>query len=339
MEKRALGNTGVELSRACLGAMLMGTRMGPEESYRTLDLYAERGGNFIDTANCYAWWVGKGEYVGDESENAIGAWMAERRNRNSVFLATKCGGRIPDSRGIRDASGTPRWAEVPAAYEGASRLTVARALEGSLKRLGTDHVDLYYVHVDDRRAPLEETLETLNALVASGKVRYIGYSNVRTWRLERIRALCERNGWASPVAVQQEFSYLRPAPGVDMVGHANDELFDWLDANPGVDLVAYSPLLKGIFASEEKRRAYYNWPLYDTEDTAARLARLSALSKKTGIDGNSLVLAWMLASEPSVFPVLGGSAFEHYRENLDACEIKLDGETIAYLEGSAPFPS
>ena len=338
MDRKVLGGSGVEVSRACLGAMLMGTRMGADESFNALDLFMERGGNFIDTANCYAWWIGKGEYVGDERENVLGAWMAERENRDDVFLATKCSARIPDSKGIRDAAGNPRWDEVPAAYEGASRQAILKALEGSLKRLRTDHVDLYYVHVDDRGTPLEETLGTLSDIVESGKVRYIGYSNVRTWRLERIRSICERNGWASPVAVQQEWSYLRPAPGADIAGHADYELFDWLSANPGVGLVAYSPLLKGIYSSEEKRLAYYNWKLYDTEDSAERLARLAKLSEATGLDGNSLVLAWMRGRSPSAFPILGASSLEQYKQNLDACELKLDREAIDYLEGKLPSP-
>ncbi len=333
MDRKLLGGSGSAVSRASLGAMLMGTRMGVEESFRTLDLFMERGGSFIDTANCYAWWIGSGEFVGDESEALLGKWMAERGNRNEVFLASKCGARIPDSRGIRDAAGNPRWAEVPAAYEGASRAVILNALEGSLKRLGTDRIDLYYVHVDDRSTPLEETLETLDGIVKSGKVRHIGYSNVRTWRLERIFSLCERYGWAKPVAVQQEWSYLRPAPGVDLAGHANDELFDWLASKPGAELVAYSPLLKGIYSSEEKRRAYYNWALYDSKDSADRLQRLAELSASTGFRGNALVLAWMLGRSPSAIPVLGGSSFEQYEENLDACEIKLDAAAIDYLDG------
>ncbi len=333
MKTLELGRTGETVSQVCLGAMLMGTRMDERESFKTLDLFMKRGGNFIDTANCYAWWEGKGEFVGDESEKTLGNWMRDRGNRDTVFLASKCSARLPDPRSVRDESGEADWVKARASFEGASRGAILKAIDGSLERLRTDRIDLYYVHVDDRRTPLEETLETLNGIVKAGKVRYIGYSNARTWRLERIRGICQRNGWARPVAIQEEFSYLRPRPGADMVEHAGDELFDYLGEEPGLSLVAYSPLLKGIYADEARRRAYYNWPLYDTEDSAERLARLDALSRKTGIDGNSLVLAWMLSRKPSVFPILGGSSFVQYEANLDACGIELDSAAIEYLEG------
>lgn len=337
IERIPLGNTDVSVSRVCLGAMLMGTVMDKDESFRTLDRFVERGGNFIDTANCYAWWIGTGEYVGDESENILGEWMSARNNRDKIFLATKCGARLRDPHSIRGADGVPRWSEVPENYEGASRNAIISAVNDSLRRLRTDYIDLYYVHVDDRAASLEETLGTLNELVASGVIRQVGYSNVRSWRLERIRAICERNGWAQPVAIQQEYSYLRPAAGSDLgVGvHADDEFFDFLSENPSMTLVAYSPLLKGIYVSKEKRLAYYNWPLYDTPDSAARLERLETVAKRLGVDGNTLVLAWMLAKAPAIIPILGGSKYAQFEANLAALDVRLDRETIAYLDGTA----
>jgi aryl-alcohol dehydrogenase-like predicted oxidoreductase len=330
-----LGRTGTQVSRVCLGAMTMGTLMDRDESFRTLDFFAEQGGNFIDTANCYSWWVGKGENVGDESEAMLGEWMHARKNRERIFLATKCGARLREPRAIRDADGNPRWAEVPSNYEGASRRVILGAVQDSLRRLRTDYIDLYYVHVDDRETPLEETLGTLNELVASGVVRHLGYSNVRTWRLERIRALCERNGWAQPVAIQQEYSFLRPAAGANLgvAVHADGEFFDYLAENPSMTLLAYSPLLKGIYASREKRLAYYNWSLYDTPDSAARLERLEVVGKRLGLDGNTLVLAWMLHRKPAIIPIVGGSRFSHFRENVAALDVRLDGETMEYLEG------
>ncbi len=329
----ALGNSGAEVSRVCLGAMLMGTVMNREDSFRVLDDYYGRGCDFIDTANCYAWWIGKGENVGDESELLLGEWMKLRNNREKLFIATKAGARLPDSRAIRNADGVPRWEEAPSNYEGASAKTLKKAIDGSLARLGTDYVDLYYIHVDDRKTPLEETLGALNEMVVSGKVRHIGYSNVLTWRLERIRAICEKNGWAMPVAVQQEFSYLRASSAFDpgIAAPAGRELFDFMKENPGMTLLAYSPLLKGIYASEEKRRAYYNWAAYDTPDSAARLKRLDEVSRQLGVDGNTLVLAWMLHLRPGIIPLLGFSRAEQYFDNMKALDVSLDKGTMDFL--------
>ena len=330
-----LGNSEIGVSKVCLGTMLMGTIMDRTESFRALDLFATEHGNFIDTANCYAWWVGKGEFNGDESEALLGDWMHERKNRERIFLATKCSARIPDSKAIRDANGIPRWDEVPSNYEGASRKVILQAVHESLRRLRTDYIDLYYVHVDDRETSLEETLGALNELVSSGLIRHIGYSNVRTWRIERIRSICEKNGWVPPVAIQQEYSFLRPAAGSDLgiAVHADDEFFDYLSEYNDMSLVAYSPLLKGIYASKEKRLAYYNWRLYDTADSSARLARLDKASQMLGVDGNALVLAWMLHRNPAVIPIIGGSKYDQFKENLAACAVRLDPEVMDFLDG------
>ena len=149
-------------------------------------------------------------------------------------------------------------------FDGAGGDTLRRAIDDSLRRLGTDHVDLYYVHVDDRTTPLEETLEALAAIVSAGKARYIGWSNVRTWRLERIRQLCaERNGWPAPVALQQQHSYLRRRAGLSHASIVDDEQLDYLRANRrGLTLVAYSPILKGdLRRPGEAARARHDGPV------------------------------------------------------------------------------
>ena len=109
---------------------------------------------------------------------------------------------------IRNPDGRPRFEELTQHFEGTSAEVIRAGIEGSLKRLKTDYIDPYYIHVDDRSTDLEETLRELDALVKEGKVRYIGYSNIQTWRLEKIFHLCEKNGWVRPVAVQQEYSYM-----------------------------------------------------------------------------------------------------------------------------------
>ena len=162
-----LGKTGVEVSVFCLGTMDFGTHTDPETSYKLLDLYVEKGGFFLDTANVYArWWPG---YVGGESETLLGRWMHERKNRSRLFLATKVGFEMPGvERGLR-------------AHQ------IEEECEKSLKRLGIETIDLYYAHRDNPNTPLEETLEAFYRLIKAGKVRFIGASNYPAWWLEEAR--------------------------------------------------------------------------------------------------------------------------------------------------------
>ncbi|WP_291413619.1 aldo/keto reductase [Actinophytocola sp.] len=156
----------------------MGTSTDEATSFAMLDRYLDAGGSFVDTANCYAWWPAPGN-TGGESETVLGRRLARGR-RDQVFLATKGGAWVTDPDRWRGSGEATR-------YSGAGAGTLRRELDESLRRLGTDHVDLYYVHVDDPATPLEETLEALAGLVAAGKIRHLGWSNVRTWRLERVR--------------------------------------------------------------------------------------------------------------------------------------------------------
>src|SRR6185369_6642429 len=168
MKTVALGSTGAEVARLALGCMLMGTSTDEATSMEMLDRYVDAGGNFLDTANCYAWWPRAGDR-GGESEAVLGRWLARGGRRDRVFLATKGGGMIDDPASARGADGQVDWSKVR--FEGAGADTLRAAIDGSLRRLGTDHVDLYYVHVDDRSTPLEETLEALDGIVRAGKAR------------------------------------------------------------------------------------------------------------------------------------------------------------------------
>ena len=316
---------------AALGCMLMGTTINQTDSFAILDEFTANGLSHLDTANCYAWWVGKGEFVGDESEAMIGRWLQARQQRNHVYLATKVGARIRDLAKIRDAHGVPLWEQIPRHYEGCSAAMLRSALAGSLRRLGTDYVDLPYIHVDDLATPLEETLATLSEFVREGRVRELGFSNVSTERLAEISRLCTEHGWILPIAVQQEFSYLSPKPGLDrgIVRHADNRMRQSLD--PSQTLVAYSPLLKGLYASLAKRISTYIWPDFDHPANHLRLEVLETAMQDSGIDGNTLVLAWILAQRPRVVPVLGFSSQRQFQENLRAVQLQLPPATLSAL--------
>jgi aryl-alcohol dehydrogenase-like predicted oxidoreductase len=312
MKQVALGDTGVSVSAICLGAMLFGSSIDRAASFQILDQYTDAGGWFIDTANIYAWWVGGCR--GGESETLLGEWMRQRANRPRMFIATKVGFDYPGvERGLRARQ-------------------IAAECEKSLRRLGTDYVDLYYAHVDDRTTPLEETLEAFDRLVKAGRVRFIGASNYLAWRLAEARWVSRVHGWAAYCCIQQRHTYLRPKPGAsfDPQIAANEDLFD-LCRTQGVTLLAYSPLLGGAYTRPDRPLdAQYLGP-----DTQARLAALRAVALETGATPNQVVLAWMLQSDPPVIPLVAGSTIDQIHENLGALRLSLSAQQMERLNSAS----
>lgn len=309
MKDVPLGQTGVEVSSMCLGCMDFGTRIGGGLSFQLLDQYWGAGGRFLDTANNYAVWNEGG--VGGESEALLGRWMKARGNRDQAFLATKVG------------------FNTPAVGPGLSARIIAQEVEASLRRLGTDYIDLYYAHKDDRETPLEETLEAFDRLVRSGKVRYIGGSNIMAWRLERARRISRANGWAEYCCVQQRFSYLRPKPGADFGKQvsANEDLIDYCIDNRDVTLLAYAPLLGGCYVRDDRPvPEQYRGP-----DAEARLAALRTVAQETGATMSQVVYAWMLQGTPTVIPLVAASTEQQLRENLGALDIQLSWAQLVVL--------
>jgi aryl-alcohol dehydrogenase-like predicted oxidoreductase len=287
------------------------------------------GGAFLDTADCYAWWPGPG-YTGGESESLLGRWFARSGRRDEVFLATKGSAWVADPRAAR--AGRLSDAEK---YAGAGGDTLRHALDGSLRRLGVDHVDLYYVHVDDLRTPLEETLDALAGLVATGKTRYLGWSNVTTWRLERIRQLCERYGWPAPVAVQQEHTYLRRRPGSQTVSVVDDEQLRYLRAHDDLTLVAYSPMLKGVYDDPVKQRDLPQMHAYRGADSDARLAAVAKLAAELGVTGNQLVLSWLLHQQaPRRVALVGPRTVSQHDSAIAALDVTLDRAVVDALDAA-----
>ncbi len=310
--------------------MLMGTSTDEPTSTMILERYLDAGGTFLDTADCYAWWpdapAGAAPFTGGESESLLGRWFARTGRRDDVFLATKGSAWVADPAAARDGSRS-----APSQYAGAGGDTLRHALDGSLRRLGVEHVDLYYVHVDDLATPLEETLEALAGLVAAGKTRHIGWSNVSTARLERIAALCAEHGWPAPVAVQQEHSYLRPTGS--KVSIVDDEQLAHLRARPELTLVAYSPILKGIYDVPAKRETHPVMASYRGGDAEARFETVSRVAAGLGVTGNQLVLAWLLHQrDPARVVLIGPRTLEHYDSAVQALDITLDAATLDALE-------
>ena len=324
-----LGRTDVAVSQLALGCMLMGTLTDEADSFAMLDRYLAAGGTFLDTADCYAWWPGP-EYTGGESESLLGRWFARTGRRDEVFLATKGSAWVADPDAARAGRLTDREK-----YAGAGADTLRHALDGSLRRMGVDHVDLYYVHVDDRHTPLEETLEALAGLVAAGKTRYLGWSNVPTWRLESIRQLCDRHGWPSPVAVQQEHSYLRRHPSRDNLSIVDNQQLAYLRDHDDVTLIAYSPILKGVYDDVRKQRDLAQMQSYQGADTDARLDTVAKVAAELGVSGSQLVLAWLLHQRaPERVALIGPRTLTQYDELIAARDIRLDDDVLTALDAA-----
>jgi aryl-alcohol dehydrogenase-like predicted oxidoreductase len=254
--------------------------------------------------------------------------LSRTSNRDRIFLATK-GSGLPTNLAELRGQSTIDWSTVR--FEGAGATTLRDDLESSLRRLGTNHVDLFYVHVDDRATPLEETLGALDSFVRDGKARHIGWSNVRAWRLERIRWLCQANGWTQPVALQQMRTYLRP-PSTDGGTPVDSEQLDYLAERDDLTLFAYSPTFKGSYDSDDRwehvRRA--GWAEAANE---ARRQRAQKAAAELGCTANQLVIAWMMR-QLRTSPIIGVRTWEQYVENVAAADIVIPDDLLAELDAA-----
>jgi aryl-alcohol dehydrogenase-like predicted oxidoreductase len=309
MKKVKLGHTGEMVSTLCLGAMYFGTKQKKEEAFALLDQFTEAGGDFIDTANIYAHWVPDG--AGGESEECLGQWLKARGNRENVFIATKAG--FP-------------YQDVPLSLKAD---IIEEECNKSLRRMGVETIDLYYAHTDDRKTPIEETLEAFHRLVQSGKVRYIGASNYLAWRLEEALCASRQNGWPTYQCIQQRHTYIRKNPGTtfDPQVAVNDDLLDYC-RNREITLLAYSALLSGAYTREDRQFD----DRYLGKDTEKRIAALRSVAKEINVTLNQVILAWMLGSNPLVLPLIAASTEEQMKENLEALEIALTEEQMERLD-------
>ncbi len=333
ISKRKLGNTSEKVSEIGLGCMLMGTRINEKESFQMLDYYNSKGGNFLDTANCYAWWEGSGQFNGEESELTLGKWIKERKNRKEVFLSTKVGARLPDPSSVYGKDGQIQWEKVRGAYEYLKPSIIRKGIEDSLKRLQTDYIDLYFLHVDDRSVSQEEVMYELNELVKQGKVRYIACSNFKTWRMVKANTIAQQKGWSQFVAIQQQYSFLQPKPGTDfgISEHADQELFDYIETEKNITLIAYSPLLKGIFDEKVRENKSWVWNSFDWEGSMSRITKVQKLAKDLNITVNQLVYSILLHENQNIIPLVGTSNWNQLTENIESVKIKLSPDHLKYL--------
>jgi 1-deoxyxylulose-5-phosphate synthase len=309
-----LGNTGLKVSRICLGTMTYGSKKWREwvldeaESRPFIQRALEAGINFFDTADMYS--TGASEEVLGRALKDFGP------SRDRLVIATKVFNPMGDDPNQR----------------GLSRKHIRHAIDDSLRRLKTDYVDLYQIHRFDPHTPMEETLEALNEVVRDGKALYLGASSMFAWQFAQMLAISDGNGWARFVTMQNHYNLLYREEEREM---------NPLCVSEGVGLIPWSPLARGVLAGNRKAKTTrartddFGAKLYGKETAEADqrvVDRLEEISRKRGIPPAQIALAWLLHQPGLVAPIVGASKPHHLDDAVAAVSVKLSAEEIARLE-------
>jgi aryl-alcohol dehydrogenase-like predicted oxidoreductase len=322
MKYRLLGQTGLYVSELCLGTMTYGSA-GFWEVMGGLDQAAvdeqikyafDQGVNFIDTANVYS--------LG-QSEELVGRALARLGlPRDELVITTKATGAMNDLPNGR----------------GQSRYHLMNEVEASLKRLGLDYLDLYLLHGFDPLTPLEEGLETMNDLVRSGKVRYIGICNLAAWQLMKALAIMEKRGWTRFACLQAYYT----VAGRDL----EREIIPLLQ-DQGLGLMAWSPLAGGFLTGkfsqdgsgpEEARRSKFDFPVIDKKRAFGCIEAMRPMSEARNVSIARIALAWLLSRKAVSTVIVGARTMEQLKDNLAATEITLNAEELETLDNVSRLP-
>lgn len=324
MEYRYMGRTGLKVSELCLGTMTFGRETDEDTSRQMLDRFVETGGNFLDTANVYNAGV---------SEEIIGRWMAGQ-SRDDLVIASKA--RFSMGDGPNEV--------------GLSRKHLIAAAEASLRRLDTDYIDLYQVHCWDPGTPLEETLRTLDGLVKSGKVRYIGVSNYTGWQLQKAVDLSRQLALEPYTCLQPLYNLLDRSTEWELIPICQNE---------GLGIIPWSPLRGGWLtgkyqrgmaappsdtrvAAAEKEGWSESWSAYNNERTWRILDELIQVAQETGKPAAQVALRWLLQRPGVTAPIIGARTMAHLESNLGATGWTLAEEQMDRLTKASdpvlPYP-
>ena len=314
MKYRLLGNSGLRVSEAALGTMTFGDEWGwgspKDEARKVYDAFREAGGNFIDTANFY---------TNGTSESFLGEFMKD--HRQSVVLATKY---------TMSAPGTDPNAA------GNQRKNMMQAVEASLKRLQTDYIDLYWVHMWDQITPVEEVMRGLDDLIRQGKVLYVGISDAPAWWIAQANILAQLRGWSPFVGLQIEYSLIERSVERELVPMAKAL---------NLSLTAWSPLAKGILtgkyhghrSSEQGRlnsdtMVAYKDLMPEQERTGRIVTAVKAVSDQTGRGMAEVALAWLRYRPVPVIPIIGARKLSQLQDNLASFNVALSAEQVKALD-------
>lgn len=310
MKLQFLGKSGLRVSEMCLGCMSFGDKWGfgadAATSHRILDLYCDRGGNFLDTANMYH---------NGQTEEIMGEWLKDNRDR--VVLATKYALSMDPTN---------------ANASGAHRRNLVRSVEASLKRLQTDHIDLLWTHAWDAATPFEEHMRGLDDLVRAGKISYVGMSDAPAWVVSASNVLANLRGWTPFTALQIEYSLLARDGDRDLLPMA--DTFD-------MSVCAWAPLGAGVLTGKytrhnvdtESLRKDGNEARGRTSDKALAIARaVDDVADRLGASSAQVALAWVLSKGARSIPIVGARKVEQLEDSLGASDVRLDDEALSALD-------
>ena len=308
-EMRTLGSSGLVTPPLIFGGNVFGWTADEKASFDLLDRFVAAGGTMIDTADTYSAW--KPGNKGGESETIIGDWLARRGRRDDVLIATKVG----FAGGLGSAN-------------------IERAIDGSLRRLRTDYVDLYYAHRDDQEVPLEETLEAFDRLVKAGKVRALGASQIEAERLEQALDISEGNGWTGYSVLQTWYSLVeRPRYEDALAG---------VVASRGLGMCAFFALANGYLTGKYRSREDLGKSVrsdrveeYMDGSGPRVLAALDAVAAETGATPAQVALAWTAAQPTVTAPLASARTFEQLEELLGGLDLELSATQIAALDAAS----
>ena len=309
MDVRALGRSGLSTPRLVLGGNVFGWTAGRDESFRILDRFVEAGGTMIDTADVYSVWVPG--HQGGESESLIGEWLKRRGRRDDVLIATKVG---------HDA--------------GLSAPVIAEAIDASLSRLGTDHVDLYFSHKDDPATPLEETMAAFDRLVDVGKVRALGASQIEAGRLAQALDISAREGIAAYSVLQTWYNLIeRPR---------YEGALQSLVIERGLGMVAFYGLASGYLTGKYRSEADFSKSVrsgrmgeYMSGKGPQILAALDEVAAETGTTPAQVALAWLAARPGVTAPIASATSVEQLDELLGVLTLELGAEQMERLNAAS----
>ncbi len=316
MQKKTLGNSGIEIAPLAFGGNVFGWTVDESASFDLLDAFVDAGFDFIDTADVYSHWA-PGNH-GGESETIIGKWLQRSGRRDRVVIATKVGNKMGPER------------------EGLSAAYIRSAVEDSLKRLRTDYIDLYQSHTDDASTPLEETLETYDELIREGKVRVIGASNYTAERLSQALAVSRQNGYPRYQSLQ---------PLYNLYDREDfEKALAPLCREQNVGVITYFSLASGFLTGKYRskddlagraRKAMVEKYL---DDRGMRIvSALDRVADRTGLSHATIALAWLIAQPAVTAPIASATSRDQLRTLVDAATATLDAESMRVLdEASAP---
>ncbi|MDZ7767417.1 MAG: aldo/keto reductase [Melioribacteraceae bacterium] len=312
MQYTHLGRSGVEVSKLCLGTMNFGPYTEEKESHKIMDKAIDRGINFFDTANVYGWDKGKGL-----TEEIVGRWLKKSGNRDKIVLATKVYGNMGE---------WPNEGRLSAYH-------IRRAVEDSLKRLQTDHIDLYQMHHIDRDTPWEEVWQAMEQLVQEGKVTYIGSSNFAAWNIAEAQLKAEARNFFGLVSEQSIYSLRNRHIELEVIPAC--ERF-------GLGLIPWSPmaggLLCGVLDKVKKGRRTREPLQKSVEKLKPQIEKYEALCKEIGHKPADVALAWVLHNPIVTAPIIGPRTLKQLEENINALGINFNEETLNKLDEIWPGP-